>query len=135
MNVHDTGRLVVWFKDVPPETHLPPGTAVPSKPAVQAPAQTVPGGSKSEPLVPGTPRPLPGGPEKPAQLTSGKPAGPTLAAPDNRPPPRPFDLTARSVECWVLRSPIKSTMDQLWCEGSVHVKQDPAGAEREQTAG
>ena len=32
-----------------------------------------------------------------------------------------------------MRSPIKNTVDELWCEGSVHVKQDPAKAEERGT--
>ncbi|MFO0928413.1 MAG: hypothetical protein U0736_15535 [Gemmataceae bacterium] len=136
MNIHDTGRMVVWFKDVSPETHLPAGA--PAKPAAppQPAAQVVPG-ARAVPLAPSGPRPLPAGPEQPAHLTSKVPVVPGAAGPagagDNKQPARPFDLTARSVESWVLRSPVKSTIDQLWCEGAVHIKQDPARAEEKGT--
>lgn len=143
MNIHDTGRLVVWFKDVPAETHLPPGTIAQQAPAVAAPArgqpaaQTVPGGAAPAVLPPtGTPRPLPAGPEQPTHRTGKVVALPGGAAPAPgaaKTPARPFDLSARSVESWVLRSPVKTSIDQLWCEGAVHIRQDPARAEEKGT--
>src|SRR5262249_5763434 len=51
--------------------------------------------------------------------------GPELPAAQNEPPPRPFDLSARLVEAKVERSPIKSTIDELWWEGQVKARQDP----------
>lgn len=44
-------------------------------------------------------------------------------------PPRPIDLSARSVEAWVLREEDKNTLQKLWTEGAVHVHQDPAQPE------
>jgi lipopolysaccharide export system protein LptA len=129
MNVHDTGRLVVWFKDVEaPAANLP----------APRPTATTPG-SAAVPFNPPLPQPLPRGPEQAATLTSKAgpqrpvPGGPQLAAPDKREAPRPFDLSARSVEAWVLRAAKGSSIDQLWCEGSVHVRQDPAKAEEKGT--
>jgi hypothetical protein len=135
MNVHDTSRLVVWFKDVPGVDRVPP----PPGRDTRVPAATVPGRpAPAEPIPPSLPRPLPQGTTGPAGLTSrpGAPrpaVGPAPEAPQNQPPPRPFDLSARSVEAWVLRSPEKSALDQLWCEGTVHVKQDPATPEEKGT--
>jgi lipopolysaccharide export system protein LptA len=60
---------------------------------------------------------------------SGKGDGPALAGPDGKPEGekvRPIDLSARSVEARVLRSPVKNTLDELRAEGEVHVRQDPA---------
>lgn len=129
MNVHDTGRLVVWFKDVEaPAANLP----------APRPTATTPGGAAA-PFNPPLPQPLPRGPEQAATLTSKSApprpgvGGPQLAAPDKREAPRPFDLSARSVEAWVLRAAKGSSIDQLWCEGSVHVRQDPAKAEEKGT--
>src|SRR5262249_7291644 len=51
-------------------------------------------------------------------------AKPPVAKADN--PPRPIDLSARSVEAWVIRSGPKNQLDKLWTEGSVQVRQDPA---------
>jgi hypothetical protein len=50
----------------------------------------------------------------------------TPAAPPNEAPPRPIDLSARSVEAWVLRCDDKNQLDKLWTEGNVHVRQEPA---------
>ncbi|MFO0879540.1 MAG: LptA/OstA family protein [Gemmataceae bacterium] len=136
MNIHEASRLVVWFKDVAvPASQLPS-----ARPRVTAPPVVpVPGGAApATPFTPALPQPLPTGPEKAAQLTSSaKPAvpnaGPILGGPDNRSTNRPFDLAARSVEAWVLRGGERSTIDQLWCEGSVHIRQDPARAEEKGT--
>jgi hypothetical protein len=73
-----------------------------------------------------------------AATTSGKgaakPAGPAdLGTPDSQAPARPIDLRARTVEARILRSPVKNTIDDLWCEGSVEVHQDPAKAEEKPT--
>ncbi len=99
MNIHDTARLVLWFRDVPPPAALPGATppAVAAKPATGAAAP---------------PSPL---------------AGPAIDVPGGKDgPARPFDLSARSVEAKVLRSPLKNTVDLLTCEGAVVVRQDPA---------
>jgi lipopolysaccharide export system protein LptA len=151
INIHDTGRLVAWFKDVPASTHLPPGApapkpgaaAEPAKPADKRPAATpIPAGksappaarSGSEEVKPREPQKMPEGPKTPQRLTSTQGGeGPELGAADNRPPPRPFDLTARSVEAKILRSPIKNSIDELWCEGKVRVLQEPARAEEKGT--
>jgi hypothetical protein len=139
VNIHDTSRLVVWFKDVPASTHLPPAPVAVPAPAApvdrRAVATPVPG-KAPEVVAPRTPQAMPRGPAAPAATTAraapGQ-AGPVLAAPDKQPPERPFDLSARSVEAYVLRSPIKNTIDQMWCEGRVHVIQEPAKAEEKGT--
>ncbi len=160
MNIHDTGRLVAWFKDIPAALHLPPVNGSPADTArTQAgtpatdrrpSATTGPGSapaprSNSPASAPGTAphhaRPMPSGPAASSSLPGGKPAGaggtavsgPNLPPADNRPPPRPFDLTARSVEAKILRSEIKSTIDELWCEGTVAIKQEPDKAEEQGT--
>ncbi len=136
LNIHDTSRLIVWFKDVPAEMHLPPaGTPAgrignPSPPAgrVADPA--------SQPVTPRQPRAMPRGPEQPGRVPGqavSRSAGPVLAPPDKESPDRPFDLSARSVEAKVLRSPVRNSLDELWCEGSVHVRQEPARAEEKGT--
>jgi lipopolysaccharide export system protein LptA len=159
MNIHDTGRLVAWFKDVPAEMHMPPATSTPAQPGIQGGmsandvghrATTPPGNPSTmsrngtgttEKSTPRQPKPMPeGSAHSPSETgrtkagSGGKSAsGPNLPPADNRPPPRPFDLTARSVEAKILRSEIKSTIDELWCEGSVAVKQEPAKAEEQGT--
>jgi lipopolysaccharide export system protein LptA len=150
INIHDTGRLIVWFKDVPASMHLPPGTPVPpapaaagAKPVDRRPAvrPIAPGGKsplaspdKAESVAPRPAQKMPEGPRTPQRLTSNPHGeGPELGAADNRPPPRPFDLTARSVEAKILRSPIKNSIDELWCEGKVRVLQEPAKAEEKGT--
>lgn len=126
MNVHDTSRLVVWFKDVPGVERVPAPVRDP-----RVPATPVPGGAgTAEPVVPPPQRPLPEGPQTPGELTARPGAGRGAAGPSLFPgskgkEPRPFDLSARSVEAWVLRSAEQNTIDQLWCEGKVKVKQEP----------
>jgi lipopolysaccharide export system protein LptA len=133
MNIHDTGRLVVHFTDEAPQATLPAvgGAATTPRPGV-TPAQPTSGGGIS-------PSRLPTGPAKPAPAPAAPDAGPTtaagpaLGAPAPPVEPRPFDLSARSVEAKILRSPLKSTIDQLYCDGNVIVRQDPAKAEERGT--
>jgi len=155
MNVHDTSRLMIWFKDVAADGGVLPkldqldkeGGSVPGpgSPPVQAPRPA--GGSspimeKAESNKPGLGpmapvlderAPLPGEKPKPAPATGGKGApGMGLNRGSEKKdgaPPRPVDLSARSVEAWVLRSEDKNTLDKLWTEGSVQVRQDPATPE------
>jgi hypothetical protein len=91
-----------------------------------------------ETVAPPAPKVMPKGPVVTAQTTSlavGRPAGtgPELAPPPSRPPERPFDLSARLVEATVLRSPVKSTVDTLECEGFVKVHQEGAKPEEKGT--
>ncbi|MCI0460264.1 MAG: LptA/OstA family protein [Gemmataceae bacterium] len=112
MHIHDTERLVVWFRDVaPPPSHLPealPGPATleqreatsgAPQPVLALPLSTGPGGEMS--------------------------VGPAEAAR----PKQPIDLSARAVEAHVLRSGAKSDLEKLWCEGVVRVHQEPATPE------
>ena len=125
INIHDTGRLVVEFKDVPPQPTLP---AVAGARPVVAPAQPTSGGTAP-------PTRLPGGSTQPIPdpAPGSKPAGPALPPPVTPAETRPFDLSARNVEAKVLRSPAKNTIDQLFCDGTVVVRQDPAKAEEKGT--
>jgi hypothetical protein len=153
MNVHDTSRLVVWFRDVPAATFLPASAGK------EAGGSASPAADKQDKgIVPSVspstaPTPMPRGPAAPAAPAAEKhqagktegpllttetphpPAGPEKAGSppakknEERAPARPIDLTARSVEAWVLRSDEKSTLDKLWTEGKVHVRQDPAKPE------
>ncbi len=145
MNLHDTGRLVVWFKDVPAEGKLPVAIA-----AIAAPLKS----NVAVAMPASVARPLPAGPAMPAaQVTPAgpapvaekKPAGQPAPGHGNRAfeaqpaippgfvgppkpiePPRPFDLSAQSVEAWVLRTDSRNTLDRLWTERQVHVRQAPA---------
>jgi lipopolysaccharide export system protein LptA len=109
LHVHDSSRLVVWFRDIPVAAGvvLPPAQGTPT--LVTGPVPAAPPG----PPPGAAPR---AGPQAPAAPQAGKPE-----APD-----RPIDLSARSVEAWVLRQGEKSTLDKLFTEGKVHVKQAPA---------
>jgi lipopolysaccharide export system protein LptA len=113
LHVHDSSRLVVWFRDVAPEAGavIPPARATPTLVAGPAPAPAAP----------------PGPAGRPAPATPGAPAAPQAGKPDG--PDRPIDLSARSVEAWVLRQGEKSTLEKLFTEGNVHVKQAPAKPE------
>jgi lipopolysaccharide export system protein LptA len=119
--VHDTSRLVVWFKDVPGEELLAP--APPSKGGPASPVDTSAG-------------PQPANSAPAAKQGGGPAAGPSSASPAvpkgeaaKKEPQRPIDLSARTVEAWVLRSDERNTLDKLYTEGNVHVQQDPAKAD------
>jgi lipopolysaccharide export system protein LptA len=146
--VHDTEKLVVWFKDVPtlpgnsssnltmgpPPAAVPPGgtPAAKTSPAgITGPPPGAAGSTTSEPPVDTRTPASPAGPS----LVIPPPAGPTLGAPapapapgtqPQQPPARPIDLSARVVEARVLRAEDKNQLDHLWCEGTVHVRQEPA---------
>src|SRR5262249_44057419 len=98
MNVHDTDRLVVYFKDVA----ALPGQQLPAA----APA--------AEPSAAGKPATEAIAPARPG--TASKPAA--TEKPDTS---SPFDIQARSIEAFVLRAGDKNELDHIVCEGSVHV--------------
>jgi hypothetical protein len=100
--IHDTSRLKVIFKDAPPGTLPPaPETAKPPR--------------RAEPLLSGQ-----------SQMTGPPPMAPG-DAPKDAPPkaeePRPMYLSASRVEATVLRGEPKNILEDLWCEGRVHVRQ------------
>jgi hypothetical protein len=112
-----TDNLTVWFKDVPHGT-LP----VADKPAAPAtapiavpsnPAKTVALDKSAKPSSQGG-------------VLMGLPrsADQSNATAKTKPP---MELSARGVTAYVLRDGNKSDLDQLACEGSVHVHQDPTG--------
>ncbi len=160
LNIHDTSRLVVWWKDVAmlpgtPNQGAKPATAAPARagappsggpPPPQPQAQGMQplglGGTSTQaprketgltPVIvpaPATP-PLAGVPP-PAVSLLGAPAPPANApgaSPPAQPPARPIDLSAKSVEAWVLRCEDKNQLDRMWTEGNVHVRQEPAKAD------
>jgi lipopolysaccharide export system protein LptA len=138
LKVYDTGLLVVWFKDVPVDSHLPAAVAPLANATKKGPAVATPASM---------PRPLPAGPATPEETVqepakgaaapgtppSAKPVAPVLVGPPKpAEPPRPIDLSARRVEAWVLRSEERNTLEKVWCEGpqgTVRVKQAPATPE------
>jgi hypothetical protein len=112
MNVHDTDRLVVWFKDV-----------------AALPGQQLPGAAATEPRPnadkpPAAAAPQAGAPQ--AGVPQGQPGAAAKSTEPAAPPKNPFDLQARSVEVHVLRAGTKNELDKLTCEGNVHVLQKPA---------
>jgi lipopolysaccharide export system protein LptA len=118
MHVHDTERLSITFRDVPPAGDqlppvLPPLTAPANDTGPTAPA------AEARPAAPGkkgTLVSLPGGGSKPAPGEAPKAK-------------KPLDLSARSINAHILRSDNKNDLDKLWCEGVVRVHQDPATPE------
>jgi lipopolysaccharide export system protein LptA len=98
MTVHDTERLVIWFKDAP-EGRVDTTVA---KPPAAANAPSSPGNNA--------------GPKTPT---------PTNPAPPPDKPRRPIDLRARSVEAHVVQVANHNDLEKLWCEGAVHVRQEP----------
>lgn len=122
VNVHDTGKLVVKFVDVLATKHLPPGGLSPEKKIDKRPvAAPVP----AEKIEPRRPQALPKGP---VASTVSRPGaeGPVLDGPPPETAQKPFELTGRLIEAKVERSPIRSVVEELYCEGQVKVVQEPA---------
>jgi hypothetical protein len=137
--IHDTSRLVVRFKDVPPSQMPAAKSTINGKPAPKTTesknAAPVAAQSGSRPAVvgstPGTQPPA--NPPKNGQA-NGKPVPDPKVKEE---PPRPVDLTARSVEADVLRCGERSMLDHLWAEGGtvknqggVQVRQEGKPGER-----
>jgi hypothetical protein len=141
LNIHNTSRLIVRFRDVPVTTPLPgggstspgtpapgnapstPGSSVMVPPPVSAPSET--SARKPTDAAP-VPTPKPMGTTGPASATA---AGSAPVAPAKPEEPRPLFLSARNVEAWVVRAGPKSSVERVWCEGTVDVKQAPATPE------
>src|SRR5262249_22036662 len=115
MTVHDTSRLVVWFKDPPappPQPEKPP-TTEPQAPQPPATPQPAPQQPLRPPVPLMQPQPQPQQPTPPTPVVEtmdGRakpgpmaPAANAKAAAPEETPPRPIDLSARSVEAWVFR--------------------------------
>jgi len=110
MSVHDTEHLTVWFKDVPP---------------VQLPVQADPANNHSPGAAPSNPGG--GQPAEPGQ--SGGQAHSSMPGPEDRngqPARKPIDLVARQIVAHVQRTQARYDLEKLWCEGAVHVHQEPS---------
>ncbi|TPW00885.1 MAG: hypothetical protein FD125_2891, partial [bacterium] len=104
MTVHDTDRLLVWFKDAPASPAAPtPGSQ---------PVSARPG---AEPFVA----------QKPVGTIPAPAAGSPNVTPAPAKPRRPIDLSARSVDAHVIRVGSHNELEKVWCEGNVHVVQAP----------
>jgi lipopolysaccharide export system protein LptA len=121
MTVHDSDRLLIWFKDgVPAEGAAPARptdtngpAALPAPPAAEAQAK------------PGETPPAEAPGKAPATAAAGG-KEPAKGAPEQGKGNRPIDLSARLVEAHVLRNGERNDLDRLWTEGNVKVKQAPA---------
>src|SRR5262249_40263852 len=109
MTVHDTERLLIWFKDVAGPADQLPATLPPATGAPRPPAPDVHLSSKPVP---------PAGAPAPAT---------TPASPAADKPKKPIHLSARSIEAHVLRYGARNELEKINCDGAVHVHQDPEG--------
>jgi lipopolysaccharide export system protein LptA len=111
MNIIENNHLVVWFKDEEPPPPLAdamqPAEVPMLRPAPSAPAPA-PAPALGMPVVGGA---TPGTPKVPAA------------------PPRPFDIKSRTIQARIIRGATKNSVDELFCEGAVHVVQAPAKPE------
>ncbi|MFQ3592373.1 MAG: hypothetical protein SNJ82_04175, partial [Gemmataceae bacterium] len=115
MNIIENNHLVVWFRD----EQVPP---------VPAPSAVKPSEVPSLRPTPGADAPKPAA--QPGRGTvHGADAG-LLVGPPKVPaaPPRPFDIKSRMIQAHIIRGLNKNTIDELFCEGAVHVVQAPAKA-------
>lgn len=121
MVVHDSARLMVWFKDVAPAG--PPGAPQRVLPGISSPGSSVSVGPTAlrGPVVAGTRPPAGAASGQLGSLGLGNPTG--LA--DPRQPARPIDLSARSIEAWIFRMENRNRLDRLRCEGTVQVRREP----------
>jgi lipopolysaccharide export system protein LptA len=142
----DGGRQVV-VAERPAAPVAPSSSPPPYQPGMPLPAISSPPGTAGQ-TVPQVAGPrggatLPAGPIEPAPaptqpVRNPEKDGPALNAPAESDKPRgenarPIDLKARSVEVWVLRSPVRNQLDKVWCEGDVHVRQDASRPEEKDT--
>ncbi len=115
-NIHDADRLVVYFEDVAPDGAATPPPAAGAAPLavapVVAPPRTPPKADEASPA----PKP-----EEAARVAPAAP--PAVTEPADK---RPIDLQAHYVEAHVLRGGDKNELKRLWCEGDVHVHQEPS---------
>jgi lipopolysaccharide export system protein LptA len=118
MRIHDTDRLSISFKEVPPS-----GDQLPAALPVPSPPDGEPSSERQSP--PAAPRQNPERNAVPFSFGDNR----TGTTPADSKPKKPLDLNARSITVHVLRSGSRNDLDTLWCEGSVHVHQDPATPE------
>jgi hypothetical protein len=114
-----TENLDIWFKDAPP-AELPAAVPDDGRVLSSAPAAHVaekPDGGEA-------PASAPGRTITPGLLRTAPAQAPRPGAADK--PKPPIDLVARSVVVHVLRTEAKNDLDELTCEGDVHVHQEPA---------
>jgi lipopolysaccharide export system protein LptA len=78
----------------------------------EGPPPAAPAGAKS------------GSPERPA-LSAG-PASPGKAAATGDAKKPPMELSATTVNAYVIRTAEKNELDRVWCQGAVHVHQEPS---------
>ena len=123
MTIPHAGQLLVWFHDVHDDEPLPPAgpAAKDAKTKDDAPAVR----EAAKPVGPAAPD-LSTPPPPPPGATAGTKPNPAKADAE---PPRPIDLTARSVYAWVVRGKEKNTLERLQAEGDVVVLQAPAKGE------
>ena len=121
MNVHDTDRLVIWFKDVVSSAGELPATLPPASGGASGRQQANAGSGNS--LIGPTGKSAAGAANQPAT----DPNMPPFVGPPEQKSHPPIDLTAHSVEAHVLRTGERNDLEKLWCEGAVHVHQDPEG--------
>jgi lipopolysaccharide export system protein LptA len=114
LRVHDSERLVIWFRNTPPLGELP--VALPRPAEVGSPAAPGTRHLAAKPAGPGAP---PGPAAPPRSLAGRAEAVPGKAK-------RPLDLSARAIEAYVLRAGQKNELEKIWCEGTVRVRQEPA---------
>ena len=113
MRLRDTEHLVIWFRDAPlAGSQLPPVPTIgPQAGDPYAPARSADG---TQDLLPNVKNNFP-----------ATPAGSGPRPDEAGKAKKPIDLSAVYVKADVLRSGNKNDLEKLWCEGTVHVHQDP----------
>jgi lipopolysaccharide export system protein LptA len=124
LKIHDTERLVVWFRDVPPSAvQLPPALpAAGEKLPAAGPTGTKSGDKAQQKQQQQQQQPTGGGilPDLTGSVRGTQPGQPAAKK-------QPIDLSARLIDVHVLRTGPRNDLDKLYCEGTVRVHQDPSG--------
>jgi lipopolysaccharide export system protein LptA len=113
MRLRDTEHLIIRFHDAPlAGSQLPPVPTI--GPRNEDPYASARSADGTQELLPNVKNNLP-----------ATPAGNGPQANEPGKAKKPIDLSAVKVEADVLRSGNKNDLEKLWCEGTVHVHQDP----------
>lgn len=109
-----TEELTIWFKD--------------------APARQAPAAAPKSVAAPAVPPGVPPAPPWAEKQAASEPIGPSLTRglvpnPNGNKNKKPLELKARSVETHVVRTGERNDLERVWCQGNVHVHQEPATPE------
>lgn len=130
LNIHDTNRLSVSFKDIP-ESQMPARANGQQGLNGNSKSSTRPGESPKAVPTGSAPGALPnsvvGNASGPAGMLPKDPEKehkPVVATEEKKETNNPIDVKASTIQAWVLRSESRTTLERVWCEHDVVVLQE-----------